>query len=98
MDQQSISPLELVPSQSEPGTYHVIDPVARTCDCKGFAYRGRCRHLAALVPAAPAELLPCTGCRLYHGSDAERRQAHPDENPAPRSFDPGAAWLRAVAG
>jgi hypothetical protein len=35
----------LMPSQSQPGKYHVTTALA--CDCKGWKYRGHCRHLAA---------------------------------------------------
>jgi hypothetical protein len=35
----------LVASKSEPGTWHRID--GATCDCKGFQYRGACRHVVA---------------------------------------------------
>ena len=47
-----------VESKSKPGSYHVVDTVAVTCDCRGFQYRGKCRHLAAAMPkpeAAPAK-------------------------------------------
>jgi hypothetical protein len=39
----------LVASASEPGTYHRVrlGPVEH-CDCKGFQYRGRCRHVEAV--------------------------------------------------
>jgi hypothetical protein len=37
----------LVASKSEPGTWHRID--GATCDCKGFQYRGHCRHVAAAL-------------------------------------------------
>jgi hypothetical protein len=45
--------LELVPSASEPGKYHVVVPVGRQCDCKGFEYRRTCRHLSPLAPSRP---------------------------------------------
>jgi hypothetical protein len=39
-------PLALgVPSQSQPGLYHMVD--LKSCDCKGFKHYGRCVHLAA---------------------------------------------------
>ena len=33
----------LVESASQPGTYHRV--VNGVCDCKGFYYRGYCRHV-----------------------------------------------------
>jgi hypothetical protein len=45
--------LELVPSASTPGLYHLVDPVARTCDCRGWAFRRTCRHLSPLAPSRP---------------------------------------------
>lgn len=45
-------------SKSEPGALHAV--TAWSCDCKGFAFRGRCQHHAALLdhigelPALPA--------------------------------------------
>ena len=41
----------LVSSQSEPGRSHVVEqqPTRLICDCKGFAYRGKCAHVAAVV-------------------------------------------------
>jgi hypothetical protein len=47
----------LVPSQSVSGKYHVVDPKAGTCDCRGYQYRQRCSHVAAVAaerrPLAP---------------------------------------------
>ena len=39
-----------VPSESEPGKDHVVSRVAGidSCDCKGFRYRGYCRHYSDL--------------------------------------------------
>jgi hypothetical protein len=37
----------LVASKSEPGTWHHL--TGQTCDCKGFQYRGHCRHIAAAL-------------------------------------------------
>ena len=41
----------LVSSQSEPGRSHVVEqqPTRLICDCKGFAYRGKCAHVAEVV-------------------------------------------------
>jgi hypothetical protein len=41
----------LVSSQSEPGRSHVVEqqPTRLICDCKGFAYRGKCAHVSAVV-------------------------------------------------
>lgn len=88
--------LELVPSISEPGKFHVVDPINHTCDCKGFEFRRTCRHLSPMAPARPladAELLPCSSCHNYHRTDAERLKAHPDA----RRLDGGAAYLRALS-
>lgn len=35
----------LVSSKSEPGAWHIVKN--GVCDCKGYQYRGRCRHLDA---------------------------------------------------
>ena len=35
----------LVASKSEPGGWHVVRNGG--CDCEGYQYRGRCRHIAA---------------------------------------------------
>ncbi len=34
-------------SKSEPGTLHCV--TAWSCDCVGFAFRGRCQHHAGLL-------------------------------------------------
>lgn len=41
----------LVSSQNEPGRSHVVEqqPSRLVCDCKGFTYRGKCAHVAAVV-------------------------------------------------
>ena len=36
----------LVHSHSEPDTWHECSRI--TCDCRGYQYRGRCRHIAAV--------------------------------------------------
>jgi len=33
-----------VESRKEPGTWHTVDPETGECDCKGFGFRGHCRH------------------------------------------------------
>jgi SWIM zinc finger len=76
----------LVPSCSEPNVFHIVTPTS--CSCKGYQFRGRCRHLAPVAPAADAEPLPCSSCHNYHRTDAERLQAHPD---ARRELAPGGA-------
>lgn len=35
----------LVASKSAPGVFH--ETTESTCDCRGFAYRGHCRHVDA---------------------------------------------------
>lgn len=44
----------LVSSKSEPGSWHKT--TATTCDCLGFSYRGRCRHIAAVRELERAEI------------------------------------------
>ena len=39
----------LVPSASELGTMHYVCLSPASCDCKGFRYRGVCRHVLAVV-------------------------------------------------
>ena len=39
----------LVSSASVPGGWHVVKD--GTCDCLGYQYRGRCRHVAAVAEA-----------------------------------------------
>jgi SWIM zinc finger len=39
----------LVPSISEPGTMQAVRLSPASCDCKGFQYRGLCRHVLAVV-------------------------------------------------
>jgi hypothetical protein len=35
----------LVPSDSEPGHFHKVNVNEPSCKCKGFQYRGGCKHL-----------------------------------------------------
>lgn len=42
-------PVALVESSSQAGKFHVT--TATTCDCRGWAYRGRCSHLATVQTA-----------------------------------------------
>jgi hypothetical protein len=39
----------LVPSASEPGVMHRVTLAPESCDCKGFFYRSRCRHLEEVI-------------------------------------------------
>jgi hypothetical protein len=45
----------LVPSRTTEGTAYFVDAMARRCTCKGFAYRGRCAHLGAVISLLLAE-------------------------------------------
>lgn len=42
-----IGPTAVVASKSQPGEYHTI--YNGECTCKGYQYRGRCRHLTAVA-------------------------------------------------
>jgi hypothetical protein len=57
-----------VPSQSTPGKFHLV--TLTTCDCKGFSYRGDCRHVRAVqVEATKRTRSRCSGClgsSVYH--------------------------------
>lgn len=44
IDRRSGAFIALVPSQSQPGKWHVT--TESSCDCKGFSYRSFCRHLS----------------------------------------------------
>ncbi len=37
-----------VPSRSNPGTVHYVDLRMQSCSCKGFSFKGECRHLRLL--------------------------------------------------
>jgi len=37
-----------VPSRSNPGTVHYVDLRTQSCSCKGFSFKGECRHLRLL--------------------------------------------------
>lgn len=41
-----------VQSRSNPTMHHYVDVRTQSCSCKGFSYRGECRHLR-LVNAEP---------------------------------------------
>jgi hypothetical protein len=41
----------LVPSQSDPGTRYFVSGDLARCSCKGFSYRGTCRHLGIVSEA-----------------------------------------------
>jgi hypothetical protein len=87
---QSIAPAPVgiieVPSASTLGVVYVVsrrgDYIA--CTCPGFVHRGCCKHLVFAPTredvAQIVDPLPCTGCRNYHLTDADRIAAHPDEN------------------
>lgn len=45
----------LVSSKSEPNRWRIVDLTQHTCTCKGFHYRGCCRHIAAAKVAAEIE-------------------------------------------
>src|SRR5687768_10486643 len=48
-----------VPSASTPNLYHLT--TSSTCDCRGFLYRGTCRHLEAVraeIAARTAQPIP----------------------------------------
>ncbi len=71
-DRRSGQPVAFAPSCSQPGVYHAITMDGR-CTCKGYSFRGRCRHTANGQPAPR----PCV-CGRYHLTDADRLRAHPD--------------------
>lgn len=59
-------------SQTEPNTYHEVividpeDPSQSVCTCKGFAFRGHCRHI---------DVAHTTPCRWETG-DPEQQTEH----------------------
>jgi len=50
-----IGPATLVASKSAPGEWNVVE--GGRCSCKGFQYRGTCRHLAVAAQAAENDRL-----------------------------------------
>ncbi len=48
----------LVPSASQPNTFHRVAKDGSHCDCEGFRYRASCKHVAAVKAqsAQPAQL------------------------------------------
>ena len=47
----------LVPSRSAEGTMHYVRLNPGSCDCRGFQYRGYCRHLTSVVAMYDAQEL-----------------------------------------
>ena len=41
----------LVPSQREAGVRYYVNAEATRCSCKGFSYRGACKHLRMVSEA-----------------------------------------------
>jgi hypothetical protein len=41
----------LVPSRSDPGTRYFVSGDLMRCSCKGFSYRGACKHLRMVSEA-----------------------------------------------
>jgi hypothetical protein len=63
-----------VPSASQPNKFHLTSTTR--CDCKGFEYRGRCRHVdqvRAEVAArkAPADSKPTPTYSDVYGTDGD---------------------------
>ena len=58
---ETIIPLDdgyvLIASKSRPGAWYQIHD--GECSCPGFHYRGRCRHIAAVIQA---QQTPCFRC------------------------------------
>ena len=50
-----------VPSSSQPNTEYLVEAVndGWTCQCKGFEFRGNCKHIAA-VERRIRDSQPCT--------------------------------------
>ncbi len=67
----------LVESASKPGVGHPV--TADYCPCKGFSYRGTCRHIALVREIAPrmdawyAQAVPATMDTSDTRTDTERR-------------------------
>jgi len=56
-----------VPSASTPGKFHLVSSAG--CDCRGFAYRGTCRHFLAVQAerqerATAAQVEEYSGCAI----------------------------------
>lgn len=45
----------LVSSESERGSWRIVNLVERSCTCPGFRFRGACRHLAVAAVASQIE-------------------------------------------
>jgi len=54
-----LADVTLVASCSEPGTWHHVQ--GGRCDCKGFTYRGKCRHLGVADEAYHAVVRTTAG-------------------------------------
>lgn len=75
----------LVSSQTEEGRAHIVRQEAArpVCDCKGFHYRGRCAHVAAVVAhkqklelaRAEAEAIIAEAASASRGTPATARPA-----------------------
>jgi SWIM zinc finger len=85
----------LVASQSEPGNWHIVRNSA--CDCKGYQYRGYCRHIAAVKAANGLTADECDCAEYSYSSRATCRHLE-----AAREADAGhaayvAEWNREEA-